>query len=1117
MNREHEAPPVAPNAPLTPGPAALATGRRPRARGHAQAPTAFLAQALIAPALAADHRGLVYVASNERRADEIARALYDLAPEIEVINIPPWDCLPYDRTAPSRQCMGRRMSAFAALATAATGPRVVLVSPEVLLQRLPPASAVAASRLRLGPGEPLDRAALEAFASSSGYVFDDRIDEPGEIALLGEVVDVFAADAATPARLRLSADDEILEILRFDPLTQRSGSALDVLWLGAASELILPPDAERTTGQEHRAAKTYGRRMRRLLDLLPDARLAMDPKSRARLTEIEAQIRDAYQAQLALGDVDAPPPSKLYLSSRSVAAALNRLEPVDLAWPGVAPLPNFALARNPGPAFCQHLQDAIEAGRRVVIAGLEHERHALQRAIRRGLGLEIRLAADWAEAQAAEVGDIIALEADLEGGFDDVPGALTLVAAADVLGGRLADSASPHAAMADLTAQPDLRPGDVVIHEEHGLGVLAGLERLDVTGGPREAVRITYHGDANLLAPVEELDRIWRYGAEAGTVSLDRLHTDGWTKRRAELSRDIDAAAAHLIAVARRRQSAKGPKLKPPKAAYARFAARFPYPETADQSAAIKAVLGDLASGRVMRRLVCGDVGFGKTEVALRAAAAAALSGRQVALIAPTTVLARQHFETFRRRFAASGIAVAQLSRLVAPSEAQRVKTGLRDGSIGMVIGTHALAADDVTFGDLGLLIIDEEQRFGAKLKADLEALGPEVHRLTLTATPIPRTLQLAMVGVEDVSLIATPPARRRPIRTFLAPFDPATARTALLREQRRGGQSFVVVPRIADIDAVAEHLSRTCPELSVRIAHGELPAETVDETMVAFSAGDGDVLLATNIIESGLDVPRANTMLLWRADLFGLAQLHQLRGRVGRGRVQGVTYLFHDAATPLPDASRARLSALEAFDRLGAGLAISAQDLDIRGAGDLSGEAQAGHVKLIGTALYQHLLAAAVRAGSGEPAELGVAPELNLDLAGALPESFVPDATVRLNLYARLARLEQAEAVSAFGEELEDRFGPLPAEATELLEAARLKTLAKALGVVRIDAGPKGVALSFRRTPARALTSRLPDLEIVGDRLIWRKTIGDAAATPHVMTLLDALNPAEPAERVDA
>ena len=898
------------------------------------------------------------------------------------------------------------------------------------------------------------------------------------------MVDVYPAAAEAPLRLRLSEDGEVLDIRAFDPLSQRTDEELDVAVVGPASELVLTPAkdgeaVERVAGIEHRLGDHYPR-LRTVLGLVPKAQLAADPSAPSRAVGFCEQLEDARAARRMFGE-DGAADAGLYLALKAFEAEAARHERLELDTGELAPIPTFALERNPGRAFSDFAQARLGGGDRVLLTGLPHELRSLVRAVKRGLDRAPDGATDWAGLLEAQPGALLTAPFDLDAGFTDPAAKLTVIAAPDVLGGRVAK----RTAGAGLLAEPELRVGDVVIHEDHGLGVLRAIEPVEVEGALRDAVRIAYHGGAMLLAPVEEFGRIWRYGAEESAVSLDRLHTDAWAKRRVEISAEIDRTAEELVALARARAERTAPELAPPPGPYARIAARFPYPETPDQSLAIAAVLQDLASGRPMNRLICGDVGFGKTEVAIRAAAAAALCGRQVAIAAPTTVLARQHFETFRRRFAGLDVEVRQLSRLVDTAEARAVKVGLADGSVRIVIGTHALASKDVAFADLGLLVIDEEQRFGARLKAELRDLATDLHVLTMTATPIPRTLQTALVGVEDVSIIATPPARRRPIRTFLSPFDAATVRTALMRERRRRGQSFLVVPRIEDIGPLRAQLAEIAPELDVRVAHGELPAEEVDEVMVGFAQGDGDVLLATNIIESGLDVPRANTMLIHRADMFGLAQLHQLRGRVGRGRAQGVAYLLTEPDAELPEATQARLSTLVAFDRLGSGLAISARDLDIRGGGDIVGEAQSGHMKLIGTDLYQRLLARAVGVAKGEAAGADWTPELNLGHLGAIPESYVPDPTTRLNLYGRLARFTEPGEVEAFGEEIEDRFGPPPEEVAMLLDQAELRELARAAGVTRIDAGPKAIALSFRDDLAGQAAAEGPDLAWRDGRLV--------------------------------
>jgi transcription-repair coupling factor (superfamily II helicase) len=550
-------------------------------------------------------------------------------------------------------------------------------------------------------------------------------------------------------------------------------------------------------------------------------------------------------------------------------------------------------------------------------------------------------------------------------------------------------------------------------------------------------------------------------------VTLDGLDGVSWRKRRLVIDRAMTEAATELMRLSAESAKRRAARIEPDPAAYSDFVSGFPFSETPDQSRAIAAVQENLASGKPMDRLVIGDVGYGKTEVAMRAAALTALAGQQVVIAAPTTVLVRQHYETFATRFERTGLKVASLSRLSDAAERKRVKAGLADGSISVVVGTAAVGGKDVAYAKLGLVVIDEEQRFGAADKAKLRELGDKGHVLSLTATPIPRTLQSALIGLKTLSVIATPPARRQPIRTFSSVFDDAQVRTALLREKDRGGQSFVVAPRIQDLGALAEKLQQLTPELSLLQAHGEMPAAEIDSAMVRFASGLGDVLLATNIIEAGLDVPRANTMIVCRADRFGLAQLHQLRGRVGRGNRRGYILLTTDPGAQLTEATRKRLRTLESLDRLGAGFAISARDLDIRGAGELVGDAQSGHMKLIGIDLYQHLLERAVRQEQGEKLERWT-PVINIGVGGRIPPDWIPEADTRLSLYLRLARLVSRAELDAFEEELVDRFGVEPKEAATLLRIANARIVARDAGIAKVDAGPNAIALTPRSEMAR-------------------------------------------------
>lgn len=1046
-------------------------------------PSAALSAARMLASLGSEEGVFIVLATSERRAEEVAQALKAFAdPDShEILLLPAWDCLPFDRASPSCDVQGRRLAVFAHLATQQASPRrLVVLSPEAMVQRSPPTSAISA-RMDISTGQAFNREAFGAFARQTGYREDERVDEPGEIALLGEVVDVFPAAADRPVRITI-VNNRVSAIQTYDPLSQRTLEICDTVTLTPASELLLDAETERSSGSEHWLGQSHGPLLS-TLDRIAGDRLFVEPSAVTRCFKVLQRVEDAHGSREAFGETSSQPlpgPSSLYLTARQAedqlanAVLLDLDQGMSLSRPAVDPRPGSSLRRL--------IETQCSAGRRVVISGVDKELRAIGRMLKR-LGVEEASSVTTLDdILASPKGSLLSLVADLDRGFDDATLNTTVIAATDVLGARAAQGATQ---VQSVIGEPELRLGDVVIHEDHGVGILVGLEYAEIAGVVRDVVRLEYYGGATVLAPVEDFGRLWRYGSEPAAIALDRLNTDAWHKRRAEISLQIDATAAHLVELAKTREDTTCDPVVPPKSALNAFAARFPFPETPDQVAAIDAVLSDLASGRPMNRLVCGDVGFGKTEVALRAAAALALSGRQVLVAAPTTVLARQHVDTFRRRFEGTGVQIGHLSRLSGPGEGRLIRAGLKTGDIGIVIGTHALASEALEFSDLGLTIIDEEHRFGSRLKQVLQRRAP--HTLVMTATPIPRTLLTALIGIQDVSVIASPPSRRRPIRTFLTDYDGGSVRTALLREKQRGGQSFVVVPRVEDIGPISDELARLVPELTITAAHGQMTTTEIDDAMVGFADGDSDVLLATNIIETGLDVPRANTMIVLRPELFGLAQLHQLRGRVGRSRAQGFVYLLTEPETDLSEATRARIGTLEAFDRLGAGFAISARDLDLRGSGDILGDDQAGHMKLIGFALYQSLLERAVRAARGEQAD-GFLPAPRLDPTAGFPEAYIPDQTLRINLYARLARLTSTADVDAIEDEIADRFGPLPDEVAAVLAEARISALAAEAGVTRIVAGPKAIALSLRGERLDAARAKLPDdtdRRWVDDRLV--------------------------------
>jgi transcription-repair coupling factor (superfamily II helicase) len=1010
---------------------------------------------------------VLLILSDEQRAQAVAGALAVAAPEARVVHMPSSDALPGDASPASPGNTGQRVAALrAAFCARQAGGRVALVTTaEAAASLHPPPAAYDVAPPIVATGEPLDAESFAETLIEIGYVADERVDEPGEMAVRGQVIDVFPADAGQPARIEL-AEGHIAAIRSYDPATQLSDGETDRLEVGRIAEPPLGDDAVT------------------LFDHLPDAAVLQDADAPKRRDRHVALARDA-KARVA--------------DAKRWAAALAGREPEPVA-PG-EPVPRFVESRNPQRAFSRFARPLLDGRERLLLVGAPRDLRFLAARAGKALGRELQPVESWAAARAAPPGALMSLAMPVDRGWR--ADGLTVVAAADLIGSRAALDTAGAVADPFATQASELRVGDVVVHEDFGIAVVDGLE--SVADG--EAIALRYAGDDRRLVPVAEADRLWRYGADADAVMLDKLDGSSWEKRRGEIDAAIAESARELTRLAAERDARAAPVLDPDATAYERFAAGFPFTETADQARAIAAVRADLASGKPMDRLVIGDVGYGKTEVALRAAAIAALAGHQVAIAAPTTVLVRQHLETFRRRFEGTGVEVAGLSRLSSAAEKKRVKAGLADDSIRIVIGTGAVAAKGVDYASLALVVIDEEQRFGAADKTKLRGLGGEgTHVLALSATPIPRTLQTALVGLQQLSIIATPPARRQPIRTAIGAWDEATVRAALRREKGRGGQSFVVVSRIEDMAPMAERLRRLAPELTLVEAHGKMPVGDIDAAMVDFAAGQGDVLLATNIIEAGLDVPRANTMIVWRADRFGLSQLHQLRGRVGRGGRRGQVLLLTDPEHPIAERTVKRLKTLEAFDRLGAGFAIAARDLDMRGAGDLIGDEQAGHMKLIGVDLYQFLLAQALRAARGEPVDRWT-PELNLGVAGALPAEWIPDPEIRVTLYARLARIEDQAGLDAFTDELEDRFGGAPPEARALLDVAAIRLAARDARIARIDAGPAAIALTPR--PDFSGDAAAAGLAEKNGRLLLAERIEDAGERlDRVRALLDALSP---------
>ncbi len=1061
---------------------------------------------------------LVVVCRDGPRMAALGRALGFFAPDMAVLEFPAWDCLPYDRASPHAGTVAQRMTALARLARVKghDRPSILLTTVNAALQRVPARAVVATQSLSVTPGSLLDMESISRWLDLNGFTRASTVREAGDYAVRGGIIDLYAPGMPEPVRLDFFGDT--LETIRsFDPETQRSTDQLRALDLVPVAEFQLttetirrfrlgyvetfgapsPDDllyesvseGRRHAGMEH-WLPLFHERMETVFDYVPGAPVVLEPLDEEAAHERLNQIADYHEARTqALAQHDTGPiyhplpTDRLYLSEtewreRLNTAALARLTP--FAVPDSQGLVidagskqghNFAAERaEPGrnvfEAVTKHVF-ALQAARKRVIVALwsEGARERMSHVLaEHGLN-NLTPVKSWQEAQGLALPQVGLAVLGIESGFETADAAI--VGEQDILGDRLVRSRRAARRAENFIAEAtSLAAGDLVVHVDHGIGRFVGLRAIEAAGAPHDCLEIHYAGGDKLFLPVENTELLSRYGSEEAIVELDRLGGGAWQARKARMKSRIREIANELIKIAAERQTREAPKLAAESGPYDEFCAGFPYEETEDQQAAIDVAVGELSSGRPMDRLVCGDVGFGKTEVALRAAFVAAMNGKQVAVVVPTTLLARQHTKTFTDRFRGFPLKIAQASRLVTGKELTNVKKGLADGTIDIVVGTHALLGKAIAFKDLGLLIVDEEQHFGVAHKEKLKQLRAEVHVLTLTATPIPRTLQLALSGVRDLSIIASPPVDRLAVRTFVSPFDPLVVREALLRERYRGGQCFYVCPRIEDLAGQKEFLERHVPEMKVTVAHGQMPSTVLDDIMSAFYDGKYDCLLSTTIVESGLDIPNANTLIVYRADRFGLSQLYQLRGRVGRSKMRAYSLFTLPADRKITAQAEQRLRVLQSLDTLGAGFQLASHDLDLRGAGNLLGEEQSGHIKEVGFELYQQMLEEAVaslKAGITAPVADKWSPQITIGTPVMIPEDYVADLPVRLALYRRLAEIEDERDIDAFGAELADRFGPLPIEVDYLLQIVAIKTLCRAANVEKIDTGPKGAVVAFR------------------------------------------------------
>jgi transcription-repair coupling factor (superfamily II helicase) len=1064
---------------------------------------------------------LLVICRDGARMAQLHRALAFFAPEIAVAEFPAWDCQPYDRASPHPGIVAQRMTALARLARlkGQERPSVVLTTVNAIVQRVPARGFVAGQAFSAMPGNMLAMDGIVSWLELNGYVRASTVREPGEYAVRGGIIDLFPPGVPDPVRLDFFGDT--LESIRsFDPETQRSQDQFHALDLVPVAEFQLTTETIRAfrTGYVKAFGATHsddllyqavseGRRypgmehwlplfhdhLDTVFDYLPGTPVVVEPLAEDAARERFAQIADYYEARTqnmapaAHSAAGAPykplPPDRLYLGEaewreRLDGARLVRLTPfaapegtASVLDAGTRQGRNFAPERtqpdaNVFEAVKAHVDALQSAGKRVVFAlWSDGARDRMSHVLADHKILNLTAVDDWPAMLALPKPQVGLAVLGIESGFETE--GLAVIGEQDILGDRLVRPRKAAKRAENFIAEvSSLAAGDLVVHVDHGVGRFIGLKTIEAAGAPHDCLEIHYAGNDKLFLPVENIELLSRYGSEETAVDLDRLGGGAWQARKARMKARILEMAADLIKVAAVRHLREAPRFTIGHGLYDEFCAGFPYDETDDQRSAIEAVLDDLASGRPMDRLVCGDVGFGKTEVALRAAFVVALTGKQVAVVVPTTLLARQHLKTFSERFRSFPVQVAQASRLVGTAELARVRKGLADGTIDIVIGTHALLGKAIKFRDLGLLVVDEEQHFGVSHKERLKTLRAEVHVLTLTATPIPRTLQLALTGVRELSIIASPPVDRLTVRTSVAPFDSLIVREALLRERYRGGQSFYVCPRIEDLAGVKDYLHKHVPEARVAVAHGQMPPTVLEDVMAAFYDGKYDVLLSTTIIESGLDIPTANTLIVHRADMFGLAQLYQLRGRVGRSKTRAYALLTLPVNRKITAQAERRLKVLQSLDMLGAGFQLASHDLDIRGAGNLLGEEQSGHIKEVGFELYQQMLEEAVaslKAGIAEPVADRWSPQITIGTPVLIPEDYVADLSVRLSLYRRLAELDEERDIDAFGAEMIDRFGPLPPEVRHLLDTVVVKGLCRRANVAKIEAGPKGAVVSFR------------------------------------------------------
>ena len=1096
--------------PLLPIPPLPRAGQQ---RAYWRAPSSASALALGLVEAARAHDGLLLaVARDTHTAQSLENDLRVLADDLPILHFPDWETLPYDLFSPHPDIVSQRVAALYRLPTVRRGVLVVPVSS--LMQRLPPPEWIAGNALDLRRGQKLDLDAEKRRLESSGYRNVPQVLDPGDFAVRGALLDLFPMGSEVPYRIELF--DDVIDTLRsFDPDTQRSDHPVDSVKLLPAREF--PLDLASTKRVREKLSERFDfdpRRCPLYQDLkeggtpagieyyLPlffehtaslfehlgsDTLVVVGEGVADAATAFWAQTRDRWEQRRH--DVERPilPPEEIFIAPELLRAELNRAERIEvcsadhpqhaqaraMAEQKVPSLPWICKGEESGAALKSFLSNY--PGRVLIAADSAGRREALIELLDSAAMKPVTLG-NWTSFLGSDHSFGIAV-VPLEDGFATTEPAITVLTERQLFPERADQSRrrkkgalrDPNAILRDLS---EITVGSPIVHEDHGVGRYQGLVSLDTGGVAGEFLCIQYAKGDKLYVPVAQLQLVSRYsGTSAEFAPLHSLGGDAWEKAKRKAAEKVRDVAAELLDIQARRHARRGQSLVVDRSMYEPFAATFPFEETPDQAASIEAVISDLAKPTPMDRVVCGDVGFGKTEVAVRAAFVAATSGKQVAILVPTTLLAEQHFRNFRDRYADWPIRVEVLSRFKSAKEIKAALVQLEEGKIDVIVGTHRLLQGDVKFKDLGLVIVDEEQRFGVRQKEALKALRAEVHLLTLTATPIPRTLNMAMAGLRELSIIGTPPAHRLAVKTFITAWDNALMREAFQRELARGGQVYFLHNEVDSIEKMARELGELVPDARIRIAHGQMPERELEQTMLDFHRQRFNVLVCTTIIESGIDIPSANTIIVNRADRFGLSQLHQLRGRVGRSHHRAYAYLVVPNKKAMTGDAEKRLEALASLEELGAGFTLATHDLEIRGAGELLGEEQSGQIAEIGFSLYTELLERAVKSiRSGKIPDLDPSirhgAEVELHIPALITEDYLPDVHARLTLYKRIASARDEDALKELQVEMVDRFGILPEQTKQLFAVTELKLEATRLGLRKLELGPLGGRVHFLSQP---------------------------------------------------